>query len=134
MATNYYNNLTKTLKRTKYKIGTIKCHKDRVGRLRPKIQTDRGMVDAPSYLYEYVYKLGKVEKGDCIMFLDGDRRNLEKDNLIKVKINDRNFMISKSRNVYKDTIKNPKLFELNRDIAILHSTLKEVNKRGRSEK
>lgn len=126
MATKYYNNLTKTLSKTKYKIGTIVFHKDRINRLRPKIQTDRGVVDAPSYLYEYVYKLGKVEKGECVMFIDGNRKNLSKDNLIKTTINERNFMISGSRNVYKETIKDKELFELDKNIAKLHEKMKGV--------
>lgn len=129
----YYNNLSKILDRTKYEIGTILYHKDRANRLRPMIQTDKGIVDAPSYLYEYKYKLGKIEKGDCIMFLDGDRTNLSKENLIKVTTNERNFIVSGSRNVYKETIEDEDLFMLNKNLATLHNSIKEVVKSGRSK-
>lgn len=127
MPTNYYNNLTKVIKHLKYPIGTIIYVKDRPGRIRPQIQTDKGVVDAPSYLYEHVYNLGKINKGECIMFIDGNRTNISKDNLIKVTLNERNFMISKSRNVYKETIENKELFELNQKLANLHELIKEVN-------
>ena len=131
MATKYYNTCDKIIRpnQFRHKLGTIVYHKDRVGRLRPKIQTDKGMVDAPSYLYEHVYKLGKVEKGDSIMVLDGDRTNLSKENLIKVTNNERNFIISKQTNAYNAAIKDEKLFELTKDLATLHESLKEVNKK-----
>lgn len=131
--TRYYNNSLKILNKTKYEIGTIVYHKDRSNRLRPMIQTDKGIVDAPSYLYEYKYKLGKIEKGDCIMFLDGDRNNLSKENLIKVTTNERNFIVSGSRNVYKETIEDEDLFMLNKNLATLHNSIKEVVNSGRSK-
>lgn len=132
MATKYYNTSKELIFTPKYKLGTIVYHKDRVNRLRPKIQTDRGMVDAPSYLYEYVYKLGRVNEGECIMFIDGNRTNLSKENLIKVTIFERNFMVSGNRKVYKETIKDEDLFMLNKVVATLHNKLKEVNRCGRS--
>jgi hypothetical protein len=130
MATKYYNTCDRVLRpnQFRHKLGTIVYHKDRVGRLRPKIQTDKGMVDAPSYLYEHVYKLGKVEKGDSIMVLDGDRTNLSKENLIKVTNNERNYIISRQTNAYDVAIKNKDIFELTKDLATLHESLKEVNK------
>lgn len=134
MATKYYNTSKELIITPKYELGTIVYHKDSPNRLRPKIQTDRGMVDAPSYLYEYVYKLGKVNKGECIMFIDGNRTNLSKENLIKVSIKERNFMVSGNRSVYKETIKDKDLFMLNMLTASLHNKLKEVNKSGGSEK
>lgn len=134
MATKYYNNCDKILRpnQFRHKLGEIVYHKDRVGRLRPKIQTDKGMVDAPSYLYEYVYKLGKVNKGDCIMFLDGDRTNLSKENLIKVTNNERNYIISRQTNAYKVAIKNKDIFELTKNLATLHENLKEVINDGKN--
>lgn len=133
MATKYYNNCDKILRpnQFRHKLGEIVYHKDRVGRLRPKIQTDKGMVDAPSYLYEYVYKLGKVNKGDSIMFLDGDRTNLSKKNLIKVTNNERNYIISYQTNAYDLAIRNKKIFELTKDMATLHEITKEVKERER---
>ena len=131
MATKYYNTCDKIIRPNpfRHKLGTIVYHKDRVGRLRPKIQTDKGMVDAPSYLYEYVYKLGKVEKGDSIMVLDGDRTNLSKENLIKVTNNERNYIISRQTNAYDVAIKDKDIFKLTKDLATLHENLKEVNKK-----
>lgn len=131
MATKYYNTCDKIIRpnQFRHKLGTIVYHKDRTGRLRPKIQTDKGMVDAPSYLYEHIYNLGKVEKGDCVMVKDGDRTNLTKENLIKVTTNERNFIISRQTNAYNAAIKDEKLFELTKNMAVLHETIKEVNKR-----
>lgn len=132
MATKYYNTCDKIIRpnQFRHKLGEIVYHKDRVGRLRPKIQTDKGVVDAPSYLYEYVYKLGKVNKGDSIMFIDGDRTNLSKDNLVKVTNNERNYIISRQTHAYKLAIKDKKVFKLAKNMAELHETLKEVEKRG----
>ena len=129
MATKYYNTCDKVLRPNQFRheLGKIVYHKDREGRLRPKIQTDKGMVDAPSYLYEYVYGLGKVNKGDCIMVLDGDRTNLSKENLIKVTNNERNYIISRQTNVYDVAIKDRDLFELTKNMATLHESIKEVN-------
>lgn len=133
MATKYYNTCDKIIRpnQFRHKLGTIVYHKDRVGRLRPKIQTDKGMVDAPSYLYEHVYKLGKVEKGDSIMVKDGDRTNLSKDNLVKVTNNERNYIISRQTNAYKMAIKDKDIFELTKNMAKLHGTIKEVEKSGK---
>ena len=133
MATKYYNNCDKVIRpnQFRHKLGEIVYHKDRVGRLRPKIQTDKGMVDAPSYLYEYVYNLGKVNKGDSIMFLDGDRTNLSKENLIKVTNNERNYIISYQTNAYDLAIKDKEVFNLAKNMAKLHKITKEVSERGK---
>ena len=136
MATKYYNTCDKVLRpnQFRHKLGEIIYHKDRVGRLRPKIQTDKGMVDAPSYLYEYVYKLGKVNKGDSIMFLDGDRTNLSKENLIKVTNNERNYIISYQTNAYDLAIKDKEVFDLAKNMAKLHEITKEVSNSERITK
>lgn len=133
MATKYYNTCDKVVRpnQFRHKLGEIIYHKDRVGRLRPKIQTDKGMVDAPSYLYEYVYNLGKVNKGDSIMFLDGDRTNLSKENLIKVTNNERNYIISHQTNAYDLAIKDKEVFNLAKNMAKLHEITKEVSERGK---
>lgn len=135
MTTKYYNNCDKIIRpnQFKYKLGEIIFNKDRKGRLRPKIQTDKGVVDAPSYLYEYVYKLGKVDKGYSIMIKDGDRTNLSKDNLIKVTNNERNYIISRQTNLYKTAIKDKEIFDLSKDIATLHELMKEVSDSERSK-
>lgn len=136
MATKYYNTCDKVLRpnQFRHKIGTIVYHKDREGRLRPKIQTDKGMVDAPSYLYEYVYKLGKVNKGESIMFLNGDRTDLSKNNLIKVTNNERNYIISYQTNAYELATKNKKIFKVVKNLATLHELTKEVENNERNSK
>lgn len=135
MATKYYNTCDKVLRpnQFRYKLGTIVYHKDREGRLRPKIQTDKGMVDAPSYLYEYVYKLGHINEGESIMILDGDRTNLSKDNLIKVTNNERNFIISRQTNAYKVAIKDKETFKVVKNLAILNEHIKEVEESERNK-
>ena len=134
MPTKYYNTCDKVIRpnQFRHKLGTIVYHKDRTGRLRPKIQTDKGMVDAPSYLYEHVYHLGKVEKGDSIMVLDGNRKNLSKDNLVKVTNNERNYIISRQTNAYNVAIQNKEYFKLAKEMATLHEAIKEVNHNARN--
>lgn len=135
MATKYYNNCDKVLRpnQFRHKLGEIVYHKDRKGRLRPKIQTEKGLVDAPSYLYEYVYKLGHVGSGECIMVLNGDRTDLSKDNLIKVTNNERNYIISYQTNAYELATNDKKVFKVVKDLATLHENIKEVENRGRSK-
>ena len=133
MPTKYYNTCDKIIRpnQFRHKLGTIVYHKDRTGRLRPKIQTDKGMVDAPSYLYEYVYKLGKVEKGYSVMVLDGDRTNLSKENLILVSNRDRNYLISWQTGVYDLATKSKEDFLMYKKLAELDGLTKELEAKAK---
>lgn len=135
MSSKYYNT-SKPSKQFRYPIGTIVYHteKGRPNRIRPNVQTDRGVVDAPSYYYEYVYKLGHINNDECIMSKNGNRCDLSKDNLVKIKLDERNYIISTQTNVYDFAIKDPKIFKTCEDLAKLHTKIKEVEKRGRSKR
>ena len=128
MPTKYYNRCDKVIRpnQFRHKLGEIVYHKDRTGRLRPKIQTDKGMVDAPSYLYEHVYHLGKVEEGHSVMVLDGDRTNLSKDNLILVSNRDRNYLISWQTGVYDLAKRTKEEFLLYKSLAELDGLTKKL--------